>query len=498
MDLGAARASQVKPVPSCPESFRSYRDSLAKEKKIYENCEDVHNLPPIFHYWSHRHLLPKLQSFGFSSPTGMFAKHLISSTGPRPVRFLSLGAGNCDLEIDLARSLKGDFMIDCVDLNPAMLERGLQAAQNAGLSSQLNFMPADLNAWTADAEYDAVIASQSLHHVVNLEGLFDQVKRSLRPGGQFLISDMIGRNGHQRWPEALDVIHEFWQKLPPSYRFNQLVGYYEEMYQSWDCSVEGFEGVRSQDILPLLLEQFHFHLFVAYGNVIDPFIDRAFGGHFDPAVEWDRHFIDRVHQRDEDELASGRLKPTHMMAVLANEPCSMFSGNFSPKACVRRTTPQKIRVHDLTPYLWNSWPHNPQNELEIACRRLAETGREIKQRTEWALGLGNELEERTAWALSLEKDVQARTAWALRVERELEDRTAWTLSLQSDVEKRTAWALDLKQQVETLEEQVEERTLWALRVKEELAEQTSRAERLEREARHPLVRLLRRFIKLIM
>jgi SAM-dependent methyltransferase len=487
MNVGAEWVDSI-----CPESY-------AQEKKIFENCGDIHHLPPIFHYWSNRYLLPKLQRYGFTSPAGFFLDRLRTSrTGPRPVHFLSLGAGNGDLEINLAKTLKGDFTIDCVDLNPAMLNRGRQAAQNEGVSSHLNFLEADLNTWGPFTEYDAIIANQSLHHVVNLEGLFAQVKRSLRPCGQFLISDMIGRNGHQRWPEALEVIHEFWQKLPPSYRFNQLVGYYEEMYQSWDCSVEGFEGVRSQDILPLLLEHFHFTLFVGYGNIIDPFIDRAFGGHFDPAVGWDRRFIDQVHRRDEDELASGRLKPTHMIAVLTNEPCSMFSGNFSPESCIRQPSPQKIPVFDPNPYRWNSWPHNPQNELEIACRRLAETGREIRQRTHWALGLANQLEERTAWALSLEKDVQARTAWALRIEKELEYRTAWTLSLQSDVENRTAWALDLKQQVETLEEQVEERTLWALRLKQELAEQTARAERLEREARHPLVRLAKRVIKLIM
>jgi SAM-dependent methyltransferase len=325
MSLGAARASQVKPVPYCPESFSAYQESLAEEKKIYENCKNVHNLPPIFHYWSNRHLLPKLQSFGFSSPTGMFAKQLdllcgsgATSQPSRAERFLSLGAGNCDLEVDLALSLKGDFTIDCLDLNPAMLERGRRAAESAGLPSRLNFIPADLNSWIADAEYDAVVANQSLHHVVNLEGLFDQLKQSLRPKGRFLISDMVGRNGRQRWPEALHVIHEFWRNLPPSYRFNQLVGYYEELYENWDCSVEGFEGLRSQDILPLLLDRFHFHLFIAYGNVIDPFIDRAFGYHFDPLAEWDRNFIDQVQERDHQELASGHLKPTHMIAIVSN------------------------------------------------------------------------------------------------------------------------------------------------------------------------------------
>jgi len=31
---------------------------------------------------------------------------------------------------------------------------------------------------------------------------------------------------------------------------------------------------------------------------------------------WDREFIDRVHERDEAELAAGRIKPAHMFAVM--------------------------------------------------------------------------------------------------------------------------------------------------------------------------------------
>lgn len=509
MNFGAARASQAKPLSLCPESFRAYQHSLAEEKKIFESCHDVHKLPPIFHYWSNRHLLPKLQRFGFTSPADMFAQQLdlfcarrTASRPSRASRFLSLGAGNCDMEIELALRLKGDFTLDCLDLNTTMLERGERVAENAGLSSHFNFIPADLNRWSTGDEYDVIIANQSLHHVVNLEGLFDQVKRCLRPGGRFLISDMIGRNGHQRWPEALDVIHEYWRKLPPSYRFNRLVGYYEELYQSWDCSVEGFEGVRSQDILPLLLEQFHFHLFIPYGNVIDPFIDRAFGCHFDASAEWDQAFIDEVHQRDEDELASGRLKPTHMIAIVENEPCPAprFPEYLSPASCVRaaeKNTPSS-RPSDLSPYDWDSWPREPRKELETACRRLAESGREIKQRTAWALRLQSELEDRTAWALSLQRDVQTRTVWALSNDAELQHRTAWALSLQSEIDKRTAWALDLRQQVETLESQVEERTLWAVQLKGELADLTSRAQQFEDELYrlvhnplHFLVRLLR-------
>jgi SAM-dependent methyltransferase len=465
----------------------SYRDSLAKEQQIYENCVDVHGLPPIFHYWTSHHLLPKVQAFGFKSPSDMFAQHLEKAChAGRPSRFVSLGSGNCDLEIDLARTLQRhghDFILDCLDVNPAMLERGRLAAEQAGLSNRINFIASDLNSWQPDREYDAVVANQSLHHVVNLEALFDNVKRTLRPGGEFLISDMIGRNGHQRWPEALAVIHEFWSKLPPSYRYNQLLSCYEELYQSWDCSVEGFEGVRAQDILPLLIDRFHFHIFIPYGNVTDPFIDRAFGPHFDPASAWDRAFIDAVHRRDDAELASGRLTPTHMMAVLANEPISAprFPAGLSPDRCVR--APDKIvqPSPQQKPYDWGAWPHDTQTELEIACQRLAQAAPEIRQRTLWAQDLQKLLDERTKWAVMLDKEMQERTAWGFGLDQHVSELIARVLALQADLEKCAALAPGMYQKVSALEQEVEERTLWALRLQQELAEQTSRAERLDRE-----------------
>ena len=111
-------------------------------------------------------------------------------------------------------------------------------------------MQGDFNHWEPSCEYDSVLASHALHHVVNLEGLFKQVHAALAPKGQFIVSDIIGRNGHLRWPEALEIVQEFWQELPPAYRYNRMLRRHEESYINWDCSKEGFEGIRSQDILP--------------------------------------------------------------------------------------------------------------------------------------------------------------------------------------------------------------------------------------------------------
>ncbi len=448
----------------------------------------MHSLPEIFHYWSNRHIRPRLSPFDIDSPSTLFRKHFASgydNAKNKERRFVSLGAGNCDLEIEIALHLlahqRTDFVIECIDLNATMIERGRIAAADAGVADHLTFMESDLNSWSPAGEYDAAMANQALHHVLNLENLFDHIKRALTPAATFVISDMIGRNGHLRWPEALDIVREFWPALPPSYRFNWRRGYYEEMFEDWDCSVEGFEGVRAQDILPALLDCFHFQFFLPFGNVIDPFVDRAFGYNFDVHSPWDRAFIDQVHSRDQREIESGRLKPTHMLAVVSAAPgkATVFPEHLSPRFCVRSPgggVGRSDRRNDSTVVDdWqSSWPLNPQQELERLCERLRNSRERIEQQVAIAVSLQQELDERTSWALELDRELHARTSWALGLERQLEERTVWALRLERASNERAAWA-------QQMERELEERTAWANRLEQESDQRASLALRLTQE-----------------
>src|SRR5437762_90759 len=104
----------------------AYAARLACEDRFYRDCEEVHRLPDIFHYWSDRYARPKLEAFGFSNAEDMFRKYLsdrCQAQGRRQYRFVSIGSGNCDMEIQLAAGLRAechDFVIDCLDLNAAM------------------------------------------------------------------------------------------------------------------------------------------------------------------------------------------------------------------------------------------------------------------------------------------------------------------------------------------------------------------------------------------
>lgn len=323
----------------------AYLNKIQQELLIYERQVDIHNLPSIYHYWSNKHLKPIIDEAGIRSMEDFFGRNMLEAnrrTGTSSARFLSIGAGNCDLEVNIAKYIKlqgyADFVLECIEINPNMLERGRILAEENGVAENINFSIADFNTWVPTKRYDAVMCNQSLHHVLNLEHLYDQVKQCLFGKGSFVISDIIGRNGHLRWPESLEIVQSFWRELPNNHKFNHLLSRHEGIYENWDCSKEGFEGIRAQDVLPLLLERFEPELFIGFSNVIDIFVDRAFGHNFNSDSQSDRELIDRIHGADELNILNGKLTPTHMFGVFVKERSisPFYSRGISPLMSIRK------------------------------------------------------------------------------------------------------------------------------------------------------------------
>lgn len=346
----------------------SYETRLGSEKGFYAQDIDVHDLPEIFHYWSSTYLKPEFERFGFSDPNNFFEVSIQKRCQEQPgeiASVVSVGAGNCDVEVAIGRKLKAagssNFHFDCIEINPDMVRRAKLAAEAAGIAAHYRFLAEDFNRWQPDDdEYDIVMANQSLHHVVELEHLFDSVSNGLKPDGLFLTSDMIGRNGHQRWPEALAMVDVLWQQLPLSYRYNHSRQCYEKKFINHDCSGSGFEGIRAQDILQLLRQRFHFNLFLPYGNIAFVFVDRTFGNNYDPRNRWDRAFIDQVHALDSQSILEGTIKPTSMIAVMSLKPGStqLKDPRLTPRFCTRdpETNIDSKRLQEIGEMALNSSP----------------------------------------------------------------------------------------------------------------------------------------------
>ena len=313
------------------------------EKIVFNNVPAVDNLPPIFHYWSNKFLRPQFESIGYASPNDFFLKTVEQKVqaGPDRVRVLSVGAGRCEMELSLAKNLldRGmrNFSFACMDLNGRMLRTAAAEAAKLGIESKFAFVQKDIARFKAVEKYDVVIANQCLHHFVALEAAFDSIRASMSEGGSFITSDVIGRNGHQLWPEAVEEVLELWQTLPSRYKYDRTLGRLSEAYVNYNHANVGFEGIRAQDILPLLIERFEFEVFAPHACIILPFVERRFGWNFNIDEQSDRDFIDRVAMRDETLLASGKLKPTQLLARMSSAPVRDYVSTcvFSPRDCIR-------------------------------------------------------------------------------------------------------------------------------------------------------------------
>jgi len=179
-----------------------------------------------------------------------------------------------------------------------------------------------------------MIANHSLHHMVELEQIFARTKAALRPDGIFVTNDMIGRNGHMRWPETLSWVEQIWSFLPNRLKYNRQFDLLDEKVVNRDCSTDGFEGVRAQDILSLLTADFHFTHFLGEGGLTDLFVDRGYGHNFNPSDPKDVGLIDFIHALNSLLLERGVIKPTIMFAVMTP------SGSAPPPKCHGMLTPQ--------------------------------------------------------------------------------------------------------------------------------------------------------------
>ena len=332
---------------------------IQEEISFYRDLENVHNLPPINDYWTYKYLLPKFQSLGFHDPNEFYRQYIEKSVAQSPgetCRILSIGAGNCDTEVALAESLirtgVKDFKFTCMDINPYMLDRGRALTHERHLSARFHFAETDIKEWQADEKYQVILANHSLHHIVDLEILFQRIYQSLDDRGFFLTNDMIGRNGHMRWPEALEFVLALWSTLDERHKWNHAANELEPVYENWDSSREGFEGIRAQDILPLLIERFHFECFIGFNNLISVFIDRSFGPNFDPNNPRDCHFIDFVSGLDDYFIEVGKIKPTQMIAALVKFPVKKprFYKHLTPEFCSRPPDLKQNHIYITDPH----------------------------------------------------------------------------------------------------------------------------------------------------
>ena len=305
---------------------------------------DMRDPAPIYHTWSDAYCWPGIQEvFDVLDMNSFFVEAFIAGSqthaGRRPA-YLSLECGDGAVEIGIAKTLveRGitHFRFVACDRSETQLAR-FRAAIPADLTDHFELRTGELNPGEFAHEFNVIMANHSLHQMVALEEIVKAAYEALTSDGVFVTADMIGRNGHMRWPETRLFVDFFWPFLSHAQRRNVVLTRSEMRFLDHDCSNENFEGIRSQDVLPLVLRQgFHPWKFFAFGGIADVFVGQFFGPNFDVANAADVFLIRRIGLLNQILLDLGAIKPTIMMAYFTKRPCEeIHYRNRTAQAAIR-------------------------------------------------------------------------------------------------------------------------------------------------------------------
>lgn len=339
-----------------------YNERTKREIEVYQNDIDVHDLPSSAHYINNNFLLNEIRkNTSLSRFDELFYSTVeLCESKYNVVKVLCIGSGNCDIEVNYAFNTPADVQFTCMDINPAMLDRGKRNAASLKIDfSRIKFLVEDVNTCCLPKdEYNIVFISQALHHFVELEHIFEEIKKTLVSDGYFIVNDIIGRNGHLIYENTFLLLNKLWQQLPYEFKLHNRQQQYFKNRIQWDCSTESFEGIRAEDILPLLCKNFNFQVFVPFYTIIQYFIDRDFGGNFDPDKSYDRAILEYVYNLDIYCLKNKLLAPTQMWGVLRLKEQDVTSHSYflfdSPQEVL------KIEHSDF-PNILNELSSIPQN-----------------------------------------------------------------------------------------------------------------------------------------
>lgn len=181
-------------------------------------------------------------------------KHL-ANLHHRPRRVLWVGCleGDPSPDMDVMRAGLAEE-IRVTDIAQGLLDKQRARAAALGLTG-IDYTFTDLNVEVFPADhFDVVIGWGTIHHVENLEHFFAQVRRTLRPGGLFVLREYVGPTRIQFTPEQLAVCNRLMSTIPERRRMHaegflmtHAIAPPLENLMAADPS----ESVRSGDILPV-------------------------------------------------------------------------------------------------------------------------------------------------------------------------------------------------------------------------------------------------------
>jgi len=310
------------PADSADLLDKSYQEKVAKEKNAFQrelyNPETLCERAPDALGYALKHLNSQMDRDLGCQPWDYVIKKINTKSCPR---ILSIGTGPCGLELLIAPKLNPGYEFHCLDINEDVLKLGAAKAAEKGF--KFVTIVQDANFLTLDGVYDFIIAHASLHHLIRLEHVLDEAHEHLAPNGLFFVMEAVPPNGMLFHPEAKDLTNKLFRILPKRFRMDHRAGgtlVERSRFPERDTSAEGFECVRSQDIMRLVEERFDY-VYKWQGNgFARRIVDTVFGLNFNLNNEFDKTLVDTLLAFDDFLVSRGALQPETVFYVLRRRP----------------------------------------------------------------------------------------------------------------------------------------------------------------------------------
>lgn len=236
-----------------------------------------------------------------------------------PVKLaLSLGCGGGGLERH-AITLKIADSFHAFDVSTGAIEIARNSAARHAIGHRIDYRVADLNTLILPEDmYDCVFASQSVHHIGNLEHYFEQVASCLKPGGLFIINEFVGSNQFQWTDLQMHYAQKILESIPERLR-QSIRGHGQKnaiLRPTIDemNSIDPTEAIRSADIIPELLKHFEIIHRKDFGGTLLLLVLEDIAGNFSDQKQ-DKEILQALFDEEQALIENGILSSDFTMIV---------------------------------------------------------------------------------------------------------------------------------------------------------------------------------------
>lgn len=171
-------------------------------------------------------------------------------------RVLSICCGDGAHEETMLQSGKIEFL-HAFDISQGALQQAQERLSRAGISQdQYKLEVQDVNALTMNGHFDLVVSAGAVHHVTELEGLFEKVASMLFPSRPFVLLEYVGPNRFQWTDRQIDIINRILDALDERYLHNGTRTKFTRPTIEEMIRMDPSEAIRSKDILKTLGDYF--------------------------------------------------------------------------------------------------------------------------------------------------------------------------------------------------------------------------------------------------